>query len=544
MGAAYGYGKGGMSAMVNYSSPGTAKPGYNNGRGIGADSLGAGAAAGFYGGNGGGYNNGLEAYKGGDQNEWGNKPEEAKEEDDSDSSEGGEANAKPPPSQYEEGKAEEEEHEDGGNQDKRSSTENGIKKMQKSYDGRDQGLASKMADYMGKQAGAIGNNLNWASQGDLTPGAIGGMGNDLKGKCQKAKNDVKGVGNKFNSKYKNTSKICGAMKGKMKELTKSNSFAFNYGGGGGGAGGGGGGGGGGSGGGGQGQGGGAGGGGGGAGRSGGGGGQGQGGGAGGGGGGGEGGGGSSSGGGSSGGGSSGGGGSEGFQEYCKKRMDKSGNDEFESTTSNIKGRSSCTCSSTKGAACGTPNRFLGENMSIIKNKSYYDFDLKIDLLFTQNSKGGVAFRMRDSFNYYAFYIDSIERTKSILKVTDGKVEVLKQIKDGGIVLDDWHSVHITATNSHIKVFIYDQETVDRKPSEKVLEAHDTFFIQGQVGIMTSNYDGFCFDKLQITGKKVWTPWKPKKIKLNTKTCGSFKEGNKLFFTLIFFILNFKNIFIN
>ena len=163
-------------------------------------------------------------------------------------------------------------------------------------------------------------------------------------------------------------------------------------------------------------------------------------------------------------------------------------------------------------------------MAVIKSKSYYDFDLKVDFLFKENTKGGIAFRLRDNFNYYAFHIDSIKRSKCILKVTDGKVQVLKCIQDGGIVLGDWHSIHISAVNSHIKVFIYDQESVDRKPSEKKLEAHDSDFIQGQMGIMTSNFDGMCFDRLNIVGKQVWTPWKPKKIFVNTTTCGSFKEG--------------------
>ena len=222
---------------------------------------------------------------------------------------------------------------------------------------------------------------------------------------------------------------------------------------------------------------------------------------------------------------------ENFKHYFENRMDNIGPVNWDFTTDNIKGRKSAVCSSgVTAASCDTitqmmPSPNLAANVIMIKNKSYFDFDLTVDVLFRQATKAGIAFKMRDQYNYYAFMIDVPSRSKQLIKVTDGRVQVLRKIEDGGVILNDWHSIHITTTYSNMKIFIYDAETIDRKSTEKIIEYYDNSFVEGQIGIIVGNAEGFCYDKLKVTGKVVWTPWVPRKeIKIIQKTSGVFNEG--------------------
>lgn len=233
-----------------------------------------------------------------------------------------------------------------------------------------------------------------------------------------------------------------------------------------------------------------------------------------------------------------------FTPYFNNRFKVHGTPNFDLTTDNIKGRITAVCNggskaeSCLGVTAQLPTGTLAENIAVIKNKSYFDFDLNIDVLFREKTKAGIAFRMRDQYNYYAFYIDTIARTKSIIKVMDGRTITLKVVEDGGVILNDWHSVHISLTNSNIKVFIYDNETVDRQSSEKVIEAYDNTFVEGGVGIMTSISSGFCFDKFKVQGKIVWTAWVSRTdIFIESSTSSSYEEGNNFIFND--FILNFR-----
>jgi hypothetical protein len=80
----------------------------------------------------------------------------------------------------------------------------------------------------------------------------------------------------------------------------------------------------------------------------------------------------------------------------------------------------------------------------------------------------------------------------------------------------------------MKIFIYDAETIDRKSSEKVIEFYDNSFIEGQIGIIVDTQEGFCFDKLSVQSKIVWTPWVPRKgINIIQTTSGVFNEGKIL-----------------
>lgn len=537
--------------------------GYNQGAGIGAAATGTGHG-GFYGGYEGGFNNDTPGYNGkagafgehgkgfglgggisggigagveGDfDSEWGEHLEDTGDWDVAWDS--GEANAKPLPEPFIPKDVIEDEP------PKTSipqvpSTERIMKEIDLIYEEHDRkGLLywEKMRGYIQGQGEKIKNDIDWASPG--SPYGIEGLtnyANQLKADSQKFKAYIETIKNKSRAKHKRTSNIINGFKEKIKEMTKTDTFNMNFGGGdeyheetedGGteietGT----------------------------EGHT-------------------EGGGGSTTTtttttetkttttktiekcikelGNKTDGGSRGSGGDihENFKHYFNNRFDEIGEANFDITTDNIKGRKSSVCSGGKTIAdCNSVTNLISsspnipsDNIIVIKNKSYYDFDLNVDVLFRQVTKAGITFRMRDQYNYYAFIIDVPTRSKQLVKVTDGRYQVLKKVEDGGIILNDWHRIHISLTNSNMKVFIYDAETVDRKSSEKIIEFYDNSFIEGSIGILTSNSEGFCFDKLSITGKIVWTPWIPRNdITIIQNTSGSFNESKFSKFYFIIFI---------
>jgi hypothetical protein len=118
--------------------------------------------------------------------------------------------------------------------------------------------------------------------------------------------------------------------------------------------------------------------------------------------------------------------------------------------------------------------------------------------------------MKDEYNYYAFVIDKMAGTKSIVKVVDGRQTELKSIKDGGILVNNWHKVEIKTNAGHIKVFIYDTEQVNKTQSEKILEVNDYSYSTGGVGFFVNNMEGFYLDEIKIIAENCWTPWEPTK----------------------------------
>ena len=151
----------------------------------------------------------------------------------------------------------------------------------------------------------------------------------------------------------------------------------------------------------------------------------------------------------------------------------------------------------------------------MNGREYYDFKLSVDILVKANGKAGIMFRMRDEYNFYAFVIDKLAGTKSIVKVKDGKISDLKTVMDGGILVNNWHRVEISVNASQIKIFIYDTEQVNKTKSEKTIEVSDPEYTNGGIGFFVNSMDGFFIDELKIKAEKCWTPWTPKK-KLNIK----------------------------
>lgn len=165
----------------------------------------------------------------------------------------------------------------------------------------------------------------------------------------------------------------------------------------------------------------------------------------------------------------------------------------------------------------------------IKSKDYYDFNLKVDILLKSEGIAGVAFRIQNEFNYYAFVVDKTSGYKAIVKVINSEVSILKAINDGGILLGNWHHLVINAEANKITAFIYDKEVALKTSTEKKIEIEDSTFIHGTVGLFINNIKGFLFDDLKVEPLKCWTPWQPKEklkiLNINTNIYSEEFTGN-------------------
>ncbi len=144
----------------------------------------------------------------------------------------------------------------------------------------------------------------------------------------------------------------------------------------------------------------------------------------------------------------------------------------------------------------------------LSDKDYYDFTLTVDILFTSSGVGGILFRFKDDFNFYAFIIDKNLGRKSIVKVVNNNITFLKIINDGGILMNNWHTVTINARAGSISVFIYDKENALKTSSENKIEVEDYTFTKGSVGVFVNGTKGLYFDEFSVKPNECFSAWQP------------------------------------
>lgn len=104
-------------------------------------------------------------------------------------------------------------------------------------------------------------------------------------------------------------------------------------------------------------------------------------------------------------------------------------------------------------------------------------------------------------------------------MVNGNLIILKKVNDGGILLNDWHSVIITVQAGKISAYMYDKETAVKTISEKTLEVEDYTFVRGSAAIFVNGVKGFYIDEFNIIPNKCWSAWQPRSsvIIKNTNT---------------------------
>lgn len=149
----------------------------------------------------------------------------------------------------------------------------------------------------------------------------------------------------------------------------------------------------------------------------------------------------------------------------------------------------------------------GSSNLVLKDKSYYDFKAEFDVLLSDGGLVSINFRQKDNFNYYSFIIDKDNGMKILSKNINGNMEVIKVVNDGGITINQWHTVKIQAIGNKISVDMFDSE--NKKSTQKIMEAFDSSFIKGTMAFNVKGVSGFYFDNFAIEPQTCWSAWVPK-----------------------------------
>jgi hypothetical protein len=153
----------------------------------------------------------------------------------------------------------------------------------------------------------------------------------------------------------------------------------------------------------------------------------------------------------------------------------------------------------------------GSSNIVLKNKVYYDFNLKFDCLLSETGTISVNFRQKDNFNYYSFIIDKNSGYKILSKNINGNMEILKKINDGAITINQWHTVIINMRANKISVKMYDSEnkSISNINIQDIMTTFDSSFTRGTIGFNINGVKGFYFDEFSINPISCWSHWYPK-----------------------------------
>jgi hypothetical protein len=155
----------------------------------------------------------------------------------------------------------------------------------------------------------------------------------------------------------------------------------------------------------------------------------------------------------------------------------------------------------------------GSSNIVLKDKVYYDFNLKFDCLLLETGTVSINFRQKDNFNYYSFIIDKNSGNKILSKNINGNMIILYKIYDGAITINQWHTVIIKMRANKIMIKMYDAESNSQSKIESeienIIETYDSTFIKGTIGYNIRGIRGFYIDNFSIYPSACWSPWYPK-----------------------------------
>ena len=85
----------------------------------------------------------------------------------------------------------------------------------------------------------------------------------------------------------------------------------------------------------------------------------------------------------------------------------------------------------------SPSAECTASLIMLKHKDWYDSEISVNMLMRTDGITGIAFRVRDAFNYYAFEMSKKEKFKRIRRVMDGISHTICEKKDGGFIENEW-----------------------------------------------------------------------------------------------------------
>jgi hypothetical protein len=134
---------------------------------------------------------------------------------------------------------------------------------------------------------------------------------------------------------------------------------------------------------------------------------------------------------------------------------------------------------------------------ILKNRDFFDFELKFSVLIQGTNNFGVCFRYIDSFNYYIFEISNQGKGfKRLRKFVRGESETIDIKYDGGYVVDTWYNVKIRGTHSEFKIYMTTDNSVNMNDHyELVFHFSDNQIVHGSFAFASNGLKSLMIDNI-------------------------------------------------
>jgi len=140
----------------------------------------------------------------------------------------------------------------------------------------------------------------------------------------------------------------------------------------------------------------------------------------------------------------------------------------------------------------------GSNL-ILKDRDFYDFELKCSFFLKDNNTFGIAFRYVDPYNYYIFEVSNQEKGyKRIRKFVKGIPKLIDFKNDGGFIQETWYNVKIRAQQSNISIYMTDRsgENMD-KLYELQFGVIDNELVHGTIAFSSFGLNFMLLDNISV-----------------------------------------------
>lgn len=132
------------------------------------------------------------------------------------------------------------------------------------------------------------------------------------------------------------------------------------------------------------------------------------------------------------------------------------------------------------------------NLALVAGSSYLDPDISVKMRPISGKAeqgGGVAWRVKDLRNYYAFRYNPLDGSLVLYKVmNNGPVELARTAI---MNIPGWHTIRVVMTGDHIVCYFDGTKYLDRRDN--------TFRNTGRVGLWTKADAQTYFDDMMVTG---------------------------------------------
>jgi len=133
-------------------------------------------------------------------------------------------------------------------------------------------------------------------------------------------------------------------------------------------------------------------------------------------------------------------------------------------------------------------------LMILEQKKYADVDVSVDfkpLSGNIDASGGMAFRVKDSDNYYIVRANALEDNFRLYYFKNGSRYEIASATVTPPILNKFSNIRVVAKGSHIQAFLNGKLYIDH---------YDSLYTEGYVGLWTKADSITSFDNFMVSGE--------------------------------------------